>query len=46
MKILCLSAHVDDAEIGCGGSIVKFIEEGSDIYTDFKKYLNFIRSNI
>jgi len=32
MKILCLSAHVDDSEGGCGGSIAKFIEEGKDVY--------------
>jgi len=33
MKILCLSAHADDAEIGCGGSIAKFTEEGNDVYS-------------
>ncbi|HEC77314.1 MAG TPA: PIG-L family deacetylase [Thermoplasmatales archaeon] len=27
MKILILSPHTDDAELGCGGSIIKFIEE-------------------
>jgi len=32
MKILLLSAHTDDAETGCGGSVVKFIEEGNDVY--------------
>ena len=32
MKILCLAAHVDDVEIGCGGSIIKLIEEGNDVY--------------
>ena len=26
-KILILSPHTDDAELGCGGSIVKFVEE-------------------
>jgi LmbE family N-acetylglucosaminyl deacetylase len=30
-KILLLSPHTDDAELGCGGSIIKFIEEGNDI---------------
>jgi len=32
LKILCLSAHTDDAEAGCGGSIAKFAEEKNDIY--------------
>lgn len=31
MKILVLSPHTDDAELGCGGSICKFIKEGHDI---------------
>ena len=26
-KILILSPHTDDAELGCGGSISKFVEE-------------------
>ncbi len=30
-KILILSPHTDDAELGCGGSIIKFIEEGNEI---------------
>jgi len=30
-KILILSPHTDDAELGCGGSIIRFIEEGCDI---------------
>jgi len=32
MKILCLGAHTDDVEVGCGGSVVKFIEERNDLY--------------
>lgn len=32
MKILCLSPHTDDAEVGCGGSIAKFTEEGHTVY--------------
>lgn len=32
MKILCLGAHIDDVEIGCGGSIVRFIKEGNEVY--------------
>ena len=31
MKILILSPHTDDAELGCGGGIVKFVEEGHKI---------------
>ena len=31
MKILVLSPHTDDAELGCGGSIIKFIEEGHNV---------------
>lgn len=30
-KILILSPHTDDAELGCGGSISKFIEGGNEI---------------
>jgi LmbE family N-acetylglucosaminyl deacetylase len=32
MEILILSPHTDDAELGCGGSIVKFLDEGHKIY--------------
>lgn len=31
-KILVLAPHTDDGEFGCGGSIAKFIEKGSDIF--------------
>ncbi len=31
-RILVLSPHTDDAELGCGGSINKFIENDSEIY--------------
>jgi len=31
-KVLVLAPHTDDGELGCGGSIVRFIEEGSDVY--------------
>jgi LmbE family N-acetylglucosaminyl deacetylase len=27
LKILCLGAHSDDIEIGCGGTILRFLEE-------------------
>jgi LmbE family N-acetylglucosaminyl deacetylase len=30
-KILLLSPHTDDVELGCGGSVAKFIERGDDI---------------
>ncbi len=31
-KILVLSPHTDDGELGCGGSIDKFIKEGNEVY--------------
>jgi LmbE family N-acetylglucosaminyl deacetylase len=31
-NILILSPHTDDAELGCGGSISKFLEEGHRVY--------------
>lgn len=31
MKVLFLSPHTDDVELGCGGSLAKFIEEGNEI---------------
>lgn len=31
-KILILSPHTDDAELGCGGSISKFVEERYEIF--------------
>jgi len=31
-KVLVLAPHTDDGEFGCGGSIVKFIEQGADVY--------------
>jgi LmbE family N-acetylglucosaminyl deacetylase len=30
--ILVLAPHTDDGELGCGGSISKFLEEGHDVY--------------
>lgn len=32
MKVLVLSPHTDDAELGCGGSISRMIEEGKEIF--------------
>ena len=31
-KILILAPHTDDGELGCGGSIARFIEDGQDVY--------------
>jgi len=31
-RILALSPHTDDAELGCGGTLSRFIEEGKDVY--------------
>lgn len=30
--ILVLAPHTDDGELGCGGSIVRFLEEGKEVY--------------
>lgn len=30
--ILILAPHTDDGELGCGGSIAKFVKEGNDVY--------------
>ncbi len=32
MKILVLAPHTDDGEIGCGGAISKYADEGTDVY--------------
>ena len=32
MKVLILAPHTDDGELGCGGAIARFIEEGKDVY--------------
>lgn len=31
LKLLCLGAHADDIEIGCGGTILRLIEEVPDL---------------
>lgn len=30
-KILVISPHTDDGELGCGGSVARFIEEGDEV---------------
>jgi LmbE family N-acetylglucosaminyl deacetylase len=35
-RVLVLAPHTDDGELGCGGSICRFIEEGAEVfYTAF-----------
>jgi len=31
-RVLILSPHTDDGELGCGGTIAKFIEEGKEVF--------------
>jgi LmbE family N-acetylglucosaminyl deacetylase len=31
-KILVLAPHTDDGELGCGGSIARFVAEGAEVY--------------
>ena len=31
-RILILAPHTDDGELGCGGSIARFLEEGKEVY--------------
>ncbi|MHA1995610.1 MAG: PIG-L deacetylase family protein [Candidatus Hodarchaeales archaeon] len=33
MNILVVTAHHDDLELGCGGSVAKFIEEGNKVFS-------------
>jgi LmbE family N-acetylglucosaminyl deacetylase len=32
VKILVLSPHTDDAELGCGGSVIRWLEEGHTVH--------------
>ena len=32
-KVLAISAHTDDAEFGCGGTIHRLLEQGSEVYS-------------
>lgn len=31
LKLLCIGAHADDIEIGCGGTVLRLVEENRDI---------------
>ena len=31
-RVLVLAPHTDDGELGCGGSIAKFLEQGKEVY--------------
>jgi LmbE family N-acetylglucosaminyl deacetylase len=31
-KILVLAPHTDDGELGCGGTIAKFVDDGKEVY--------------
>jgi len=32
MKILAIGAHFDDVEIGCGGTLLKHVKKGDEVY--------------
>ena len=32
MKYLLLAPHTDDIELGCGGTVVKLLEDGNEIH--------------
>lgn len=32
-RVLVMSPHTDDAELGCGGTMARWIEEGAEMYT-------------
>ena len=34
-RILCLGAHCDDIEIGCGGTVLKLLEARDDVRVDW-----------
>ena len=31
-RILVLAPHTDDGELGCGGAVARFLEEGREVY--------------
>src|SRR5690349_5746797 len=35
IRILCLGAHSDDIEIGCGGTVLRFLKEHRDATVDW-----------
>lgn len=35
LRLLCIGAHSDDIEIGCGGSILRILDEYSDVNVDW-----------
>lgn len=43
-KVLVLCPHADDAELGCGGTLARFIEEGKEIFcVAFSTYEKYVR---
>jgi len=34
-RVLCIGAHCDDIEIGCGGSMLKWLASSTDIHVDW-----------
>lgn len=32
MKIVCIGAHPDDIEIGCGGAVARHVEKGDEVF--------------
>ena len=32
MKYLLLAPHTDDIELGCGGTVLKLLEEGNEVH--------------
>jgi LmbE family N-acetylglucosaminyl deacetylase len=32
-RVLVMSPHTDDAELGCGGTIARWIDEGAELFT-------------
>jgi LmbE family N-acetylglucosaminyl deacetylase len=35
LRVLCLGAHADDIEIGCGGTLLRLVKERSDLHVDW-----------
>jgi LmbE family N-acetylglucosaminyl deacetylase len=32
-RVLVMSPHTDDAELGCGGTMARWMEEGAELFT-------------